>query len=58
MGSPAQRRGIGRLTRQADGRALLGRLLDGLPGVDLRIVTDPTLRRQQGGDEEPLAGGE
>jgi len=58
MGSPAQRRGIGRLTRQADGRALLGRLLDGLPGVDLRIVTDPTLRRQQGGIEEPVPGSE
>jgi hypothetical protein len=23
------------------------RLLDGLPGVDVRIVTDPTLRRER-----------
>jgi len=53
IGSPTQRRGIGRLTRQADGRALLGRLLDGLPGVDLRIVTDPALRRQKGQGDEP-----
>jgi two-component system sensor histidine kinase KdpD len=58
MGSPSQRRGIGRLTRQADGRALFGRLLEGLPGVDLRIVTDPTLRRQAGGVEELGAGSE
>jgi two-component system sensor histidine kinase KdpD len=41
MGTPAARRGIGRL---ADGRSLLARLLEGLPGVDVRIIADPALR--------------
>jgi two-component system sensor histidine kinase KdpD len=58
MGSPSPRRGLGRLTRAADGRALLGRLLDGLPGVDIRVVTDPSLRSQRGAGEEPAPGGE
>jgi two-component system sensor histidine kinase KdpD len=39
MGSPGSRRGLGRLREP-----LLMRLLDGLPGVDVRIVADPTLR--------------
>ena len=41
IGAPAQRRGLGRLND-----SLLTRLLRGLPGVDIRIVTDPTLRGQ------------
>jgi K+-sensing histidine kinase KdpD len=41
MGTPTPRRGIGRL---ADGRSLLARLLEGLPGVDVRIIADPALR--------------
>jgi two-component system sensor histidine kinase KdpD len=41
MGAPAQRRG---LRRRND--SLLTRLLRGLPGVDIRIVADPTLRGQ------------
>jgi two-component system sensor histidine kinase KdpD len=46
IGTPSARRGIGRLGLRAgaiDG-SLLGRLLRELPGVDVRIVADPTLR--------------
>jgi two-component system, OmpR family, sensor histidine kinase KdpD len=39
MGSPGARRGLGRFREP-----LVLRLLDGLPGVDVRIVADPTLR--------------
>jgi two-component system sensor histidine kinase KdpD len=48
MGSPGARRGLGRLREP-----LVMRLLDGLPGVDVRIVADPTLRedgRSEGRD--------
>jgi two-component system sensor histidine kinase KdpD len=51
MGVPAPRRGLGRLND-----SLLTRLLRGLPGVDIRIVADPTLRRQ--GHEERLPAAE
>jgi two-component system, OmpR family, sensor histidine kinase KdpD len=44
MGSPGSRRGLGRLRRPISDRPLLMRLLEGLPGVDVRIVADPTLR--------------
>jgi two-component system sensor histidine kinase KdpD len=44
MGAPAPRRGLGRLSD-----SLLTRLLRGLPGVDVRIVADPTLREQAPG---------
>jgi two-component system sensor histidine kinase KdpD len=44
MGAPAPRRGLGRLND-----SLLTRLLRGLPGVDVRIVADPTLREQTPG---------
>ncbi|HEY2397915.1 MAG TPA: histidine kinase [Solirubrobacteraceae bacterium] len=44
MGAPAQRRGLGRLRGASDGRVLLDRLLDELPGVDLRIVAAPARR--------------
>ncbi len=40
MGSPGPRRGLARF-----GDSLLTRLLRGLPGVDLRVVADPALRR-------------
>jgi two-component system, OmpR family, sensor histidine kinase KdpD len=43
MGAPAPRRGLGRLND-----SLLTRLLRGLPGVDVRIVADPTLREAPG----------
>ena len=46
MGTPQARRRIGRLRE-----SLLARLIEGLPGVDIRIVSDPTLRgRTQGSD--------
>ncbi|HEY2593708.1 MAG TPA: histidine kinase, partial [Chloroflexota bacterium] len=41
MGAPVPRRGLRRLND-----SLLTRLLRGLPGVDVRIVADPTLRGQ------------
>ena len=58
MGAPSPRRGLRRLND-----SLLTRLLRGLPGVDVRIVADPMLRRQTsdaGGqteeaDEAPIA---
>jgi two-component system, OmpR family, sensor histidine kinase KdpD len=43
MGTPSERRGLARLGGGAE-RSLLTRLLRGLPGVDVRIVADPTLR--------------
>jgi len=69
MGAPSQRRGLSRLgLRTATGGSpdlsLLTRILRDLPGVDVRIVTDPTLRRSRGAQEqfEPApasaAGGE
>jgi two-component system, OmpR family, sensor histidine kinase KdpD len=47
MGTPNMRRGIGRLGLRAGATSdggLLARLLRELPGVDVRIVADPTLR--------------
>jgi two-component system sensor histidine kinase KdpD len=47
IGTPAPGRGIGRLrlgSGEGTGRPLLDRLLRELPGVDVRIVADPTLR--------------
>ena len=49
MGTPAPRRGLAR----ASDRSLLMRLLRGLPGVDVRIVADPTLREA---DEHARSG--
>ena len=43
MGTPAERRGLARLGGSSE-RSLLMRLLRDLPGVDVRIVADPTLR--------------
>jgi two-component system, OmpR family, sensor histidine kinase KdpD len=51
MGTPAARRGLGRF-----GESLLTRLLRGLPGVDVRVVADPALRRS--GSEEQIEQGE
>jgi two-component system sensor histidine kinase KdpD len=48
IGTPSQRRGIARLRAGAAAgpdSSLLDRLLRELPGVDVRIVADPTLRR-------------
>ncbi len=48
----------GRLGRLGRGGDLLSRLLDGLPGVDVRIVTDPTLRSARpSAEESPKRGG-
>jgi two-component system sensor histidine kinase KdpD len=44
MGTPSPKRGLARFTAGAEG-SLLMRLLRGLPGVDVRIVADPALRR-------------
>jgi K+-sensing histidine kinase KdpD len=44
MGTPGPRRGLRRLSWPISDRSLLTRLLHGLPGVDIRIVADPTLR--------------
>ena len=53
MGTPSARRGLGRVGWLAGGaggseRSLLARLLRDLPGVDVRIVADPALRRDRG----------
>jgi two-component system sensor histidine kinase KdpD len=55
MGAPSERRGLARLGSRSE-RSLLARLLAGLPGVDVRIVTDPSLRRAAAA--EPAAGEE
>ncbi|HTC59518.1 MAG TPA: histidine kinase [Solirubrobacteraceae bacterium] len=51
MGAPAPRRGFKRLSEP-----LLLRLLEGLPGVDVRIVADPTLREGTGAFEDAEQG--
>ncbi len=57
MGTPSERRGLARLGASPE-RSLLMRLLRGLPGVDVRIVADPTLRRLAAGEEgSRLQGG-
>ncbi|HEX4483369.1 MAG TPA: histidine kinase [Solirubrobacteraceae bacterium] len=57
-GTPLQRRGIARLRVAGDApdRSLLDRLLRELPGVDVRIVADPTLRRGRAAEPVPAAG--
>jgi two-component system sensor histidine kinase KdpD len=50
MGTPGPRRGLGRFREP-----LVMRLLDGLPGVDVRIVTDPTLRTSDDAPQRPRA---
>jgi two-component system sensor histidine kinase KdpD len=54
IGTPSPR---GRLARLARGSDLLSRLLEGLPGVDVRIVADPALRAAPRPDEEAPSGG-
>jgi two-component system sensor histidine kinase KdpD len=51
MGTPAPRRGLRRLTD-----SLPTRLLNGLPGVDVRIVADRTLREDGGSPSSDGAG--
>ena len=54
LGTPRKRRGLGRLAQRD---SLLMRLLDGLPGVDVRIGADPTLRRPRELGEPAAAEG-
>ena len=53
IGTPPPRRGLARL--RPGGESLLTRLLEGLPGVDVRIVADP--RRRRPPDQELLKSG-
>jgi two-component system, OmpR family, sensor histidine kinase KdpD len=59
MGTPRQRRGLGLLGLRSGGDgpdpALLMRLLRELPGVDVRIVADPTLRGGRAAEAGPPA---
>jgi two-component system sensor histidine kinase KdpD len=50
LGTPSPPKGLRRLGSTSD-RSLLMRLLRGLPGVDIRIIADPTLRGDQGEEE-------
>jgi two-component system sensor histidine kinase KdpD len=50
IGAPPVRRGLARL--RPGGESLLTGLLEGLPGVDVRIVADPSLR--VGGPAKPV----
>jgi two-component system, OmpR family, sensor histidine kinase KdpD len=59
IGTPSAERGLARLRRGGgDGRSLLDRLLRELPGVDVRIVADPTLRAGRAADLAPPGEGE
>jgi two-component system, OmpR family, sensor histidine kinase KdpD len=52
IGAPHPRRGLARLW--PGGESVLTRLLEGLPGVDVRIVADPSLRRGGPSDKDLL----
>jgi two-component system, OmpR family, sensor histidine kinase KdpD len=52
LGAPQPRRGLARLLH--GGEPLLSRLIEGLPGVDIRIVTDPSLREPPPADKDLL----
>jgi two-component system sensor histidine kinase KdpD len=52
MGTPAERRGLPRLGAE---RSLLMRLIRGLPGVDVRVVADPTLRETGAGVDADIS---
>jgi two-component system sensor histidine kinase KdpD len=52
MGAPSERRGLSRLGSRSE-RSLLARLLAGLPGVDVRIVADPSLRPGAAAERPP-----
>lgn len=53
MGAPSPRRGLRRLGWPTAERPLLDHLLQSLPGVDVRIVADPTLREHSGPEMAP-----
>jgi two-component system sensor histidine kinase KdpD len=52
MGAPASRRGLSRLFGASDGHSLLARVLEELPGVDVRVVADRAARELTRGPEE------
>jgi two-component system sensor histidine kinase KdpD len=52
IGTPPVARRLARLSAGSE-RSLLMRLLRGLPGVDVRVVADPTLRRNAPAEERP-----
>jgi two-component system, OmpR family, sensor histidine kinase KdpD len=52
MGAPSPRTGLRRL---GSGRSLLMRLLQELPGVDVRIIADPSLRENRSAVDEASA---
>jgi two-component system sensor histidine kinase KdpD len=54
LGAPSEPRGLRRFSSPIADRPLPMRLLRGLPGVDIRIIADPTLRGAPP-EEEPLA---
>ena len=54
IGAPPPRRGLARLWQ---GESLLSRLLEGLPGVDVRIVADPSQRQAAPADKDLLKTG-
>jgi len=58
LGTPSPPKGLRRLGAGSADRALPMRLLRGLPGVDIRIIADPSLRGQAGeGEVFDEAGG-
>jgi two-component system, OmpR family, sensor histidine kinase KdpD len=48
LGTPSPPKGLRRFSSSASDRALPMRLLRGLPGVDIRIIADPSLRGELG----------
>ena len=52
MGTPPVARGLARFG-SGNERSMLMRLLRGLPGVDVRVVADPTLRRHAPAEDRP-----
>jgi two-component system, OmpR family, sensor histidine kinase KdpD len=51
LGAPSAPKGLRRFGSASSDRALPMRLLRGLPGVDIRIIADPSLRGQAGETE-------
>jgi len=56
LGAPSLPKGLRRFGSTTSDRALPMRLLRGLPGVDIRIIADPALRGESGGEESAVAG--
>jgi two-component system sensor histidine kinase KdpD len=56
LGTPSLPKGLRRFGAASSDRALPMRLLRGLPGVDIRIIADPALRGEPGGEESTAPG--